>query len=224
MSRPAPRRAAGARRRSVLRPAARASAAGDHRAAHPRPPPILRRRHTRDPPAAGRDRPPRLRYLDVGRQRRRGAARGRRRRRRRRCGDGGLGADGVRRDPAAGASLRGQPADGILPVRECGRGGGACAGAMGPAARGGRRFRCAPRQRHAVAVRGRPRSLLRIEPPVPLLSRHGRGGRDGHCRQRRQCAACAGFGERCLPERLVARAAAGPRPIRAGAADRLGRV
>ena len=69
-----------------------------------------------------------------------------------------------------------------------------------------------------------PDAVLRLQPPVSVLSRHRRGERARRRRQHRQRAAGAGRGQRRLPRRLVGHAAAGARRVRARAADRLGRV
>ncbi len=133
---PAARRAAGAGASGLRAPAARGGAGGDAGAAGARAPGRLRRR---DPGACGRSRASCVQLdgdtLMSHGSRGRDPARGRRRVRGGGCGDGGLGAGGLRRHAAAGPPCGaahgrwGSASSTTPPWRRCTRGrDGACSG------------------------------------------------------------------------------------------------
>ena len=123
-----------------------------------------------------------------------------------------------------GPPRRAGASDGLLPVQQRRGRRAARARPVGRAARRGGGFRRAPRQRHAGDVRRRPRPVLRLVAPAPVLSRHRRGVGARHREQHHQCAAAARLGRRGVPRGMVGHDPAGARPFRARPADRFGRL
>ena len=97
--------------------------------------------------------------------------------------------------------------------------------ALGPQARRGGGFRRASRQRHAGDVRRRPRPVLRLLPPASRAYPGTGLAEEARDRQQhRQRAAAARHRQPRLSAPPGPTAPAGARCLRAGAADRLGRV
>ena len=133
----------------------------------------LRRWHSRRDPGPGPCRA-RRRHHRVARLGQGGAARGGRRVRRGRCGDRGRGGERLLRRAPARPSCRARARHGLLPLQQCRGRRPPRARVAWARARRRHRFRRPSRQRHAGDLRGRSRSLLRLDPSVPALSRHRR--------------------------------------------------
>ena len=133
---------------------------------------------------------------------------------------------GDRLRAAARPSRRGRSGDGLLPVQQHRRRRGARPG-RGAGARGDRRLRRPPRQRHAGGVLRRSGGAVRVEPPVSVLPGHRRGHRDRARRRGRlhRQPAARGRGRRRRSRRgLPADRAARARRVRAGAGAGVGRL
>ena len=86
-------------------------------------------------------------------------------------------ADRLQRPSAARPPRRAQPGDGVLPVQQRGRGGGARRARARMLARAHPRLGRAPRQRHERHLPHDRRGLLRLDSPVAAVPGHRRRGR-----------------------------------------------
>ena len=171
---------------------------------------------------ARRDRAARRRHRHVQRQRRSRPARGGRRGRGGGRRDGRMGARGVR-GRCARPGTTPSPRD---------RWGSACSttrrwrpSTRAPGGASGASRSWISTSTTATARKpcsSRPRSLLRLQSPVPVLSRHRRSLRTRGRPQHRQRRPPAGVGQRGIPRSLGRHDPAGARRLRPGTADRVG--